>query len=146
MSEADATSHDGFGSWITHKFPFLLHMLVELPASSAFLFTAADPLIIQYAVLLFVSVLIAGIFVRRDVDTTSRQVAAALAIYHLSPVVRATSRLLAGQTTCRVNDLGGPRVHLCVHAVCLVALLQLALGELYNKESRKIEEPIRQDK
>lgn len=139
-----------------HKLPFWLHSLIELTPSIVFLINpaaqlyspsitqdlqispqcygsiglkyGAEAIIRQYAVLLFVSVLISAIFALRKTDITSRQVAAALTIYHLAPMVRAASRLRAGDTAWLPNDIGGPWVHLAVHTVCLLALGGLALG------------------
>jgi hypothetical protein len=82
----------------------------------------------QYGVLLFVSVLISAIFAIRKVDITSRQVAAALAIYHLAPIVRAALRLWGGETAWMPEDMGGPWVHLVVHIILVLALGSLALG------------------
>jgi len=115
---------------------FWLHVLIELPASinfflhpSATISTAqAAPLspqveavIQQYAVLLFVSVLVAFIFAIRKVDNTSRRVAGALSIYHLMPLTRASNRLIAGDWGGS-GELGGPWVAGSVHAVCFAAL------------------------
>jgi hypothetical protein len=82
----------------------------------------------QYGVLLFVSVLISTIFALRKADITSRQVAAALTLYHLAPIVRATSRLWGGEIGWLPDDMGGPWVHLVVHIILVLALGSVAVG------------------
>ncbi|KAI4280105.1 MAG: hypothetical protein L6R35_005975 [Caloplaca aegaea] len=72
--------------------PFLLHMIVELPASIAFFLNPsmtlsqsqphAHAVIRQYALLLMSSNIIAYNFIFRSPDETSASVAAALAVYH----------------------------------------------------------------
>jgi hypothetical protein len=88
----------------------------------------AEAMIRQYGVLLFVSVLISAIFAIRKFDITSRQVAAALTLYHVAPIVRATSRLRGGETGWLPEDMGGPWVHLVVHVIFVLALGSLAAG------------------
>ena len=93
MSETTATVRLGY----------LLHAFIEIPAAiNFFLFPSrqlgvhtpqAHPVIKQYALLLFSSVLIALIFAWRPEDELSGQVAGALAIYHVGPAVRSASRL-----------------------------------------------------
>lgn len=128
--------------------PFCLHILIELPASiNFFLFPSAQvstsastppvsapagALIRQYAVLLLSSNLIALIFALQPINSTSRQVAGALAVYHLAPVIRAGSRIRAGELELgqkvegsRMKGLGGPLLHFAVHSVCLLGLVGL---------------------
>lgn len=110
---------------------FLLHILIELPASIAFFLkpsmTLSQPqphahaVIRQYALLLMSSNLIAYAFLFRPADETSRFVAAALAVYHLGPLGRAGSRIGGGEAR-GVKGLGSPWVHLVVHAACFVLL------------------------
>ena len=57
-------------------------------------------------------------------DGTSRNVAAALAIYHLAPMVRAVSRLVQGGKEYG-KGLGGPIVHMIVHAGTFAGLMSL---------------------
>lgn len=110
--------------------PFLLHALIETPASLNFFLNPGGQLrvnpappqiravIRQYAVLLFSSVLVALSFACRDPDELSGQVAGALALYHLAPVVRATGRLVHRQEPA----VWQPLLFVTVHAVCLAGL------------------------
>ncbi|EPE25551.1 hypothetical protein GLAREA_01463 [Glarea lozoyensis ATCC 20868] len=116
--------------------PFWIHFIIETPASLNFFFNPSEqlsapapqahPVIAQYAVLLFTSNLIALIFAIRPVDNTSKLVAAALAVYHLAPLVRAVSRVTSKKKSYG-KGLGGPWVHLGVHSTCILALLALSL-------------------
>ncbi len=125
-------------------FPFWLHLLIELPASVNFFLNPSEQLsspvpqahaiIKQYAVLLFVSALIALIFALRPIDGTSRSVAGALSLYHLAPLVRAGSRIVEGSED-HGKGLGGPIVHLTVHMVCFAALLGAFRAKYMANES-----------
>lgn len=116
--------------------PFWLHLLIELPASMNFFLNPSEqlsspapqahPIIKQYAVLLFVSILIALIFALRSIDRTSRNVAGALSVYHLAPLMRAGSRIVEGSGEYG-KGLGGPILHLAVHMLCFVGLLWVFL-------------------
>ncbi|KAF7504024.1 hypothetical protein GJ744_002903 [Endocarpon pusillum] len=116
--------------------PFLLHAMVETPASLSFFLNPSGQLqnctpqvhavIRQYAVLLFSSVLVALCFAFKDPDELSGQAAGALAIYHLAPVVRATGRLLDGQAVWQ------PLLFVTVHGACLAGLSGCC-WELYLK-------------
>jgi hypothetical protein len=153
-------------SFSLHKLPFWLHSLIEVTPSIVFTTNpasqlygpniisdlnspvttpkpGAEAIIRQYGVLLFVSVLISTIFAIRRVDITSRQVAAALTIYHLAPIVRAASRIWSGETAWRPDDMGGPWAHLGVHVICLFALGSLALGLWRDQHETKV--PFRMD-
>ncbi|KAJ5051747.1 uncharacterized protein L3040_001519 [Drepanopeziza brunnea f. sp. 'multigermtubi'] len=134
--------------------PFLIHIALETPAALSFFLRPdnqlsspapqAHALIRQYAALLLSSNLVAAVFTCREVDGTSRWVAAALAVYHLAPLLRALARIsgsgcLRGQRgTARTvretgarrgenagneTGLGGPWVHALAHAGALGALL-----------------------
>ena len=111
---------------------YLLHVLVEIPAAiNFFLFPSrqlgvhtpqAHPVIRQYALLLFSSVLIALVFARRPEDQLSGQVAGALAIYHIGPAVRSASRLRqhlnqANLVKQGLAHLSEPALYLIVHIV-----------------------------
>ncbi len=82
---------------------FLLHVLIEVPASvNFFVFPSgqlgtyepqAHAVIRQYALLLFTSVLISVIFMLRPMDELSGQVAGALSLYHVGPSLRSIGRL-----------------------------------------------------
>ncbi len=149
-----------------HKLPFWLHSLIELVPSVVFLIDPASQLyasnvtsdlqstspewstaqlnpraeaiIRQYAVLLFASVLISAIFAVRKLDITSRQVAAALTLYHCAPIVRATLRLWGGEAPWQPQDMGGPWVHLAVHVICFLALGSLASGAIRDQHEIKL--------
>jgi hypothetical protein len=82
---------------------FLQHVAVELPAAITFFVfpdrqlgvhtPVAHAVIRQYALLLVSSVLIALIFAQRPPDELTGQVAGALAIYHIGPIIRAASKV-----------------------------------------------------
>lgn len=114
-----------------HSAPFVLHLLIELPAAlSFFLFPelqtkSTQPLvhavIRQYAALLVSVNLIAIIFAVRPKDRTTRLVAGSIALYHFAPLLRALGRILDGEDLFQAG-LGGPVVHLIAHALCLGSL------------------------
>lgn len=122
------------------SWPFLLHILLEVPAGFNFLLRpgeqlpqpapGAHSLIRQYAILLLASCLISLIFWRRrPCDLTSRRVAGALAVYHVGPLVRASSRLWhtygGSDEEAYGRAGGGPVVHAIVHASALGFLARL---------------------
>ena len=144
-------------SFSLQTLPYWLHVVVELPASLKFFLNpsnqlstdpihrqAGDPaieaIIRQYAVLLFVSVLISLIFALRKVDHTSGQVATTLMLYHVAPIVRAACRVWQGDQIWLNRDLGGPWVHLAVHTLCFSALGHLAFEASLVKERQKRKE------
>jgi hypothetical protein len=108
-------------------YPFLLHAVLEIPASLNFFLNPsgqlgvyspqAHPVIRQYAVLLLASILIALSFALRDADELSGQVAGALAIYHLAPMLRAAGRLTGRRAIWQ------PLLFFATHGVCLAGLL-----------------------
>ncbi len=112
--------------------PFLIHAILEIPASLNFFLRPSGQLRIysphahavirQYAVLLLSSVLVAAIFASRDQDELSGQVAGALAVYHLAPMVRAVGRLRGKQGKWQ------PLLFLALHGVCFAGLLGLCWG------------------
>ncbi|PVH87635.1 hypothetical protein DL98DRAFT_509854 [Cadophora sp. DSE1049] len=116
---------------------FIIHAILELPASLNFFFRPNDQLsspapqahalIRQYAVLLMSLNIVALIFAFRPVDETSRRVAGALAVYHAAPLVRAVRRI-ASQEEGYGKGLGEPWVHAVVHAGALGALGWLFVG------------------
>lgn len=113
---------------------FYLHLMVEVPASINFFLNPsgqllspapqAQSVIRQYATLLFVSCVIALIFAFRNIDRTSRNVAGALALYHIAPLFRAFFHIL-GRDEVDARGFGGSRLHFVLHLVCLVFLLLL---------------------
>jgi hypothetical protein len=114
--------------------PFWLHIIIEIPASLNFFFNPSEQLsspapqahaiIKQYAVLLLVSSFIALILALRPIDRTSKNVAGALSLYHLSPLLRAAGRLM-DRGASYGSGLGGPWIHLIVHGLCFVLLVGL---------------------
>lgn len=93
--------------------PFLHHAIAEIPASLQFFFfpsrqlgrptPRAHPVIRQYALLLFCSVLIASIFALRpdgtaEDKTLNGQVALVLGFYHVGPILRSGARVLEVRT------------------------------------------------
>jgi len=120
------------------KNPFLVHAVLETPASlSFFLYPSgqlrtyspqAHAVIRQYAVLLLSSVIISLIFAFRPLDELSGQVAGALTIYHLAPMVRATGRLMGRQAVWQ------PLLFVAAHGVCLAGLVgccwEFCLGKM----------------
>ncbi|TVY17394.1 hypothetical protein LARI1_G005206 [Lachnellula arida] len=127
---------------ILSTLPFWLHLLIELPASLNFFLNPAEQLssaapqahalVRQYAVLLFASSLVALIFATRQVDRTSRNVAGALAVYHLAPLVRAVSRVFGGGVGYG-KAFGGPWIHLAVHGLCFVGLSRMYLSRRWRR-------------
>ena len=109
--------------------PFLLHVLIEVPACINFFFRPsatlpiphplASAIIRQYALLLMTSNIIAILFIPRPADVLSGQVAGALALYHFGPLVRAISRIRDGESS---NALGGPWLHALLHGMSVVWL------------------------
>lgn len=112
--------------------PFLLHLIIELPAAIQFTVSPsatlrirqphAHALIRQYALLLMASNLIAAAFVLHDrrhseCSALERAVAAALAIYHLGPLLRAMARYQNGEGENR-GLVMQPWLHLIVHFIC----------------------------
>lgn len=119
--------------------PFILHILIEVPASINFFVNPnqqlqlsapspmADAVIRQYATLLFVSAIIAFVCVIRPIDVTSQRIAGSLALYHLAPLARAASRLLQREAGLE-GGLGGPLVHATVHSACFTTLFALYIA------------------
>lgn len=116
-----------------HQFAFMLHTLVEVVAATNFMLTpskqldhytpGAHPVIRQYALLLLSSAATSFIFARQPLSTSSRQVAAALALYHLGPMLRSVSRLVRQVNQSRAVLVSEAMLFLVVHMCCLVSLL-----------------------
>jgi hypothetical protein len=123
---------------ILSTLPFWFHLLIELPASINFFLNPSEQLsspapqahalVRQYAALLFASSLVALIFAVRPVDRTSRNVAGALAVYHLAPLGRAVSRVLGGEVGYG-KGLGGPWIHLVAHVFAFVELSRMYVSK-----------------
>ena len=131
----------------TAAWPFILHILTELPAAFAFaLFPSATlstpqphahALIRQYALLLFSTNVIAAVFIFRHGEAEAgsyelrwieRWVACSLALYHVGPLIRAGCKVWKG-TQRRQHYLARPWIHLIVHLVCLAGLASHSLAE-----------------
>lgn len=130
---------------------FLLHVLIETPASLTFILRPqsqlsplppAAALILQsFGGLLLSLNLVAIVFVRRTFDPVARHVAAAFAFWHLWPCYRAFVRLsrdaeekvaLEAETEktegppssdATSRTLGGPAIHLVVHLTLFTMFL-----------------------
>lgn len=89
----------------------------------------ANAVIRQYALLLMSSNLIAYTFLFRPTDEASSAIAAAFALYHIGPSIRAGHRINSGER----NGDGGrkllrsPWVHLFAHLSCLITLIWEAI-------------------
>lgn len=125
--------------------PFTLHILIEVPAALTFLLYPsltlvrpqpyAHAVIRQYGFLLLSSNIIASVFAfqihdRELLDVQIMQieawVAGSLALYHLAPLMRATSRMwLEGGK--QKGFVGQPWVHALAHGICLIALMGRSL-------------------
>lgn len=119
------------------KLGFLLHILIEVPASINFLVypsgqlgspsPQAHPIIRQYALLLMTSVVIAIIYMLRPLDSTSGQVAGALGIYHVGPSLRSIARLQTRFQQGHSLIYSEASLYLFVHTVTGAALAHCCL-------------------
>ena len=116
--------------------PFILHIVVELPAALFFAFSPsatlskpqphAQAVIRQYALLLLSTIIIAAVFVPEDrkgdrPKMEERIVASALGLYHLGPLIRAAHRFRRGKGTGRYLP-SQPWLHVLVHMLCCLLL------------------------
>lgn len=118
---------------LRESLPFLLHIIVETPASlNFFLFPSgqlgkhtpnAHAIVRQYASLLFASVIISFACVGRPADALSGQVAGAFAVYHIAASFRAGSRLQRQKSQGKQMVFSEAFLHLFVHTVCVASLL-----------------------
>ena len=107
------------------KFALLLHVIIETAASINFLLrpsaTLSTPqpyshaVIRQHALLLISSNLIAGMVLKREIDSLSGQIAGALGVYHVGPAVRAISRILRKSPGSGLDE---PWLHAFAHVLC----------------------------
>ena len=89
----------------------------------------------QYGLLLVSSVIIALLFARRDPDRLSAQVALALALYHIGPVIRSLSAIWA-----RDVPLVIPMVFFGSHAGCLFNLTEFGWAVMTGQLDTNVEE------
>lgn len=113
--------------------PFLLHIIIELPAALRFALYPSSTLqapqpyahavLRQYALLLLSSIVIAAIFAfaSGDRDWIERGVAGSLSLYHLGPAFRAFYRRRRGEGR-GTSWLQQPGMHAIVHLTCWIAL------------------------
>lgn len=119
------------------KTPLILHITIETLAALSFIFQPgtqlpgatreAELILASYGGLLLTTNLVCGVFVARaGFDATAGLVSLCVGTYHAWPMWRAYARL-SSRSLRRVAGpsrvLGGPGVHLAVHAVCLVGLV-----------------------
>lgn len=136
LIQASEDLHTSMSSGFLTSVPFILHIVIELPAALSFaLFPSAtlsipqphaQAVIRQYALLLLSTIIIAAVFVQQNQKghgpkMPERGVASALALYHLGPLVRAVHRFGRKQGTGR-GFLGQPWLHVLVHVLCCLAL------------------------
>lgn len=125
--------------------PFLANVVVEVPAMLNFALRPDDQLsspapqahdiIAQYACLLMVYIQVSIIFIFRPLDATTGYVAMALAVYHVAPTIRALKTLMHHETGLGSGlRLGGPWLHLTVHAICFFGLMKLGLRILLSRQ------------
>jgi hypothetical protein len=113
-----------------HNYPFLLHFLIECPASLHFFFRptqqfhlsprslSAEAVIKQYAVLLLSNSLLALFFFVRPFDSTSKFVAGAMSMYHWMPLHRALNSWRSGLFLTAV--FGNPVFSIVLHTIALL--------------------------
>ena len=117
------------------KFTFVLHLIIETTAAINLFIRPSATLSIpqphshgiirQYALLLLATNIIVIVVLNNAVyGTLPRQVAAALALYHAGPFVRAVSRIKRGDPGV---VLGGPWLHAFLHMLCAMCLVTSVL-------------------
>ena len=113
------------------RFALVLHLVIETTAAINFFLrpsaTLSTPqphshgVIRQYALLLLTTNIIVAIVLNRaTVDALTGQIAAAVALYHAGPFVRAVSRIRRGNAG---DILGGAWLHAVSHLLCAVCLV-----------------------
>ncbi|KAM0802373.1 hypothetical protein BDR22DRAFT_124252 [Usnea florida] len=117
------------------KFAFLLHLIIETTAAINFFIRPSATLSIpqphshgiirQYALLLLTTNIVVIVILNNGAgDTLLSQIAAALALYHAGPIVRAVSRIRRGDPGI---VLGRPWLHVFLHMLCAMCLVISAL-------------------
>jgi hypothetical protein len=117
---------------LSYSLPFLIHAVIETPASINFFVFPSDqlgaqtpnahPVIRQYACLLFATVLVSLAFTQRPPDELSGQVAGAFSLYHIAASIRAGSRLQRQMSEGKHIVLSEASLHLIVHTICIGSL------------------------
>ena len=113
-----------------------LHLIIETAAAINFILRPSATLVApqphshgvirQYGLLLLsTNIIVASVLHRGVHDTLAKQVAGALALYHVGPLARAMARIGGGNCG---RALGGAWLHAVVHAVCLFGLASSLLG------------------
>jgi hypothetical protein len=117
---------------LSYSLPFLMHAIIETPASFNFFVFPSDQLgkhtpnahaiVRQYACLLLASVLVSLSFAQHPPDVLSGQVAGAFSLYHIAASVRAGSRLQRQMSETKHIVFSEAFLHLVVHSVCFGSL------------------------
>ncbi len=113
------------------RFALVLHLAIETTAALNFFLrpsaTLSTPqphshgVIRQYALLLLTTNIIVAVVLNRAVhDALCGQIAAALALYHGGPFVRAVSKIRRGDSG---DVLGGAWLHAFSHLLCAACLV-----------------------
>lgn len=122
------------------KLPFLIHVIIATFAALTFIFRPhkqlaplSEPakLILRCygGCLLFTNCISVIFLVRPEADETTKLVAFAFAFWHSWPTYRAVVRIHAGLDTSGElgKTLGGPWIHLAVHALLLILFVNTGL-------------------
>lgn len=113
------------------KLALVFHLVIETTAAINFFARPSATLSIsqphshgvirQYALLLLTTNIIVAVVLNRAMhDALSGQIAAALALYHAGPFVRAVSRIQRGDSG---DVLGGAWFHAFLHLLCAACLV-----------------------
>lgn len=120
----------------------IFHFIVEIPAMIGFIFQPsltlatyspqAHGVIRQYGLLLLCTNLLIAVILAYEPTQQGpwqsshrqleRRVAQVLILYHVGPFLRAMGRIKAGEVKPRGSLLGGPYLHMALHAICAAAL------------------------
>jgi hypothetical protein len=124
---------------------FLLHVLIEVPASiNFFVFPSgqlgsyspqAHAIIRQYALLLITTIVISIIFIVRPLDDLSGQVAGALGLYHIGPSLRSIGRLWTRSQQGHSLIPSEAAFYLLLHTVAGAALAHCCWSAFWSRSS-----------
>lgn len=123
---------------ILMQFALILHLVIETTAAINFFLRPSATLSIpqpyshgvirQYALLLLTTNIIVALVLNRAIhDALSGQIAAAVALYHVGPFIRAVSRICRGKNG---DVLGGAWLHAFSHLLCAACLVTASLPSL----------------